>query len=323
MSDAIVSNPGWRDYWKADVRASCMPENEQTAQEIADTWRRWFGGCAGGSRILDIATGNGIVLTHAAAAGRAANRAFALTGVDLADIDPLRYVTSLEDDMRAARFIGGVAAEQLPFEADSFDVVVSQYGLEYADMPRALAEVARVLAAGGQLHWLAHSEDSEVVQQNRELAREVEYLLAPRGPVYYMNTFVARQRRRKDMQYSVKMLNDSFAQAYEFCRLNPPAKVVHEVCSGFADIANRWQMYDPADLSRMLEEAERRLLGHGARIQSLLNAIMTPARLQAVKELLGPVKWQDVSIDPVRVGAGPSEIGVHVHARRRATSSVL
>src|SRR5688572_314851 len=239
----MTSNAGWRDYWKADVRASCMPENEQTAQEIAGTWQKWFAECPGGGRILDIATGNGIVLTHAAVAGRALNRAFALTGVDLADIDPLRYVTSLEDDMRAATFIGGVAAEHLPFDAESFEVVVSQYGLEYADLGSALAEVARVLVPGGTLHWLAHSDSSEVVQQNREQALEVDYLLAPRGPVYYMNTFVARQRRWKDMQYSVTMLNESFAQAYEFCKTHPLAKVVQEVCSGFADIANGWQSY--------------------------------------------------------------------------------
>ncbi|HKU15716.1 MAG TPA: class I SAM-dependent methyltransferase [Steroidobacteraceae bacterium] len=316
MSNAIVSNPGWRDYWKADRRASCMPENEHTAQEIAATWQRWFGDCAGGSRILDIATGNGIVLTHAAAAGRALNRAFALTGVDLADIDPLRYVTSLEDDMRAARFIGGVAAEQLPFEAGSFDAVVSQYGLEYADMSRALAEVARVLAPGGTLHWLAHSDASEVVVQNREQAREVEYLLAPRGPVHYMNTFVARQRRRKDMQYSINMLNESFAQAYEFCKTHPPAKVVQEVCSGFADIANRWQAFDPADLAQMLAQAQQRLVGHRARIESLLGAVLTPTRLQSVEACLTRAPWRNLTIAAVRVGEGPSEIGVHVRAER-------
>lgn len=317
MTDAIVSNPGWRDYWKADRRASCMPENERTAQEIAATWQKWFTGCPGGSRILDIATGNGIVLTHAAAAGRALNRAFALTGVDLADIDPLRYVSSLEDDMRAARFIGAVAAEHLPFDADSFDVVVSQYGLEYADIGRALAEVARVLVSGGTLHWLAHSDTSEVVQQNREQALEVEYLLAPRGPVYYMQTFIARQRRHKDMQYSVKMLNESLAQAYEFCKTHPPAKVVHEVCSGFADIANRWQAYDPADLAKMLEEAGRRLVHHRSRIQSLLDAVMTPARLQSVQTCLTQAPWQNLTILEVRVGEGPSEIGLHIRAERR------
>lgn len=316
MSDAIVSNPGWRDYWKADRPASCMPEDERTAQEIAGVWQRWFAECAGGSRILDIATGNGIVLNHAAIAGRTLNRAFALTGVDLADIDPLRYVTSLEDDMRAARFIGGVAAEKLPFDAADFEVVVSQYGLEYADLQRALSEVARVLAPGGILHWLAHSDASEVVLQHREQAAEVEYLLAPRGPVYYMNTFVARQRRHKDMQYSVKMLNESFAQAFDFCKAHPPAKVVHQVCSGFADIANRWQAFDPADLAKMLEESERRLLSHGARIQSLLGAVLTPARLEIVKGLLTQAPWRNLAIDAVLVGQGPGEIGVHIRAER-------
>lgn len=317
MSGDIVGNPGWHDYWKADRRASCMPENERTAQEIAGLWQQWFAECPGGSRILDIATGNGIVLAHAAAAGRVHDRAFALTGVDLADIDPLRYVSSLEDDLRAAKFFGGVAAERLPFEDCSFDIVVSQYGLEYADLSRALGEVARVLGPGGTLHWLAHSDASEVVQQHREQAVEVDYLLAPRGPVYYMNTFVARQRRRKDMAYSVTMLNESFAQAYEFCRAHPPAKVVHEVCSGFAEIANRWQAYDPADLARILAEAQRRLIDHRSRIRSLLDAVMTPARLQAARESLTRAAWRAPTMTEVRVGEGPSEIGVHIRAQRR------
>lgn len=316
MSDPIVSNPGWRDYWKADRPASCMPEDESTAQEIARVWQGWFAEYPGGSRILDIATGNGIVLNHAAATGRALHRAFALTGVDLADIDPLRYVSSLEDDMRAARFIGAVAAENLPFDAASFDVAVSQYGLEYADLPRALAEVARVLAPGGALHWLAHSDASEVVIQHREQAREAEYLLAPRGPVYYMNAFVSRQRRHKDMEYSVKMLNASFAQAFEFCKAHPPAKVVSEVCSGFADIANRWQAYDPAALAKMLEETERRLLGHAARIHSLLGAVLTPARLESVRAYLAQPPWRKLTIDAVLVGQGPGEIGLHIRAER-------
>jgi SAM-dependent methyltransferase len=221
--------------------------------------------------------------------------------------------------MRAATFIGSVAAEHLPFEAGSFDVVVSQYGLEYAALDQALAEVARVLAPGGMLHWLAHSESSEVVQQNREQALEVEYLLAARGPVYYMNTFVARQRRRKDLQYSMEMLNESFARAYEWCKVHPPAKVVQEMCSGFADIANRWQAYDPGDLARMLEDSERRLTSHSARIRSLLDAVMTPQRRQSLQAILTQPLWRKLTLDPVRVGEGPSEIGLHIRAERGAS----
>ena len=78
---------GWADYWKADCAASCEPENPATALEIARLWQGWLSGFADGSRILDVATGNGIVLTHAANAARTSGRRFALTGVDLAAPD--------------------------------------------------------------------------------------------------------------------------------------------------------------------------------------------------------------------------------------------
>jgi ubiquinone/menaquinone biosynthesis C-methylase UbiE len=44
------------------------------------------------------------------------------------------------------------SAERLPFEAGSFDVVVTRYSAHHwADVPHALAECARVLATGGRL----------------------------------------------------------------------------------------------------------------------------------------------------------------------------
>jgi ubiquinone/menaquinone biosynthesis C-methylase UbiE len=44
------------------------------------------------------------------------------------------------------------AAEQLPFEGNSFDLVVTRYSAHHwADVPRALAECARIIAPGGKL----------------------------------------------------------------------------------------------------------------------------------------------------------------------------
>ena len=80
----------------------------------------------------------------------AAGRELTLTGIDLADIDPARFLPEHRVDVAAARFIGNTAAESLPFADGSFDVVVSQYGLEYADLALALSEAVRVLASGGQ-----------------------------------------------------------------------------------------------------------------------------------------------------------------------------
>ena len=49
----------------------------------------------------------------------------------------------------AGRLIPG-RAEELPYERDSFDVVVAVASLEYSDMSRSVPEVARVLRPGGR-----------------------------------------------------------------------------------------------------------------------------------------------------------------------------
>jgi len=311
-----ATSPGWRDYWKADRPASCIAENPVTQQQIADVWRQWFVQRADGSRILDVATGNGIVLAHAASAARESGRAFQLTGVDLADIDPLRHVKDLDAGLRNATFIGGISAEQLPFAAQGFDAVVSQYGLEYGQLEKALEEVERVLAPGGDLRWLAHTEGSEVIQQHRDQALEVDFLLSPKGPVHFMNVFVTRLRRHKDMRHSISVVNASLAEAEAFCFEHPPAKVVRQVCEGFASVAARWQAYAVRDLEIMMDSAEQRLLMHRLRIKSLLAAVLSPPRLEAVRARLTGPQWTDCAISELRVGSASSEIGILIDARR-------
>lgn len=313
---SIHSGVGWRDFWKADCLASCVPDNPATAEQIAKTWRAWFAEFSDGSRILDVATGNGIVLAHAAASARSNGRSFVLTGVDLAAIDPKKYVSNLDQDLRSASFLGGVPAEKLPFAADSFDVVASQYGLEYADLDRALSEAARVLTAGGQLLWLAHSENSEIVRQHRQQVDDVDYLLSPRGPVYVMNKFVERQRKRKDFTYSRDMLTASFSEAEDYCRDHPPAEIVRELCGEFSNLLNRGFADRPADLAKKLTLARQRLISHRDRIRSLVAAVMTPDRIESIKTALEEPAWTGLSMDEIRVGTNESPIGLGIRAQR-------
>ena len=80
------------------------------------------------------------------------DRSLEMDAVDLARIQPAWL-----DGWRGAhplvhlRFHGGTSLEALPFAQAQFDLVTSQFGLEYGDFAPTLSELARVLRRGGRL----------------------------------------------------------------------------------------------------------------------------------------------------------------------------
>ena len=309
-------NAGWRDYWKLDKPASCIAAREATRTQIDSWWRSWFSQLSTGRRVLDIATGNGIVLAHAARAAEDRNICFELTGVDLADIDPLRYLSTPPAGLRKARFMGGVAAESLPFPAKSFDVVVSQYGLEYADLEKALSEVERVLRQEGRFRWLAHSEGSEVVLQNTDQHRQVDFLLGSKGVVSSMERLIERISKHRSTQSAIRSLAAALRNAELYCREYPPADIVQEICRGFADVASRWQAFYASDLAAMIKDTRQKLIAHRQRIEDMRAAVLTASRQNRVKSILSGPSWESVRVSELRVGKSPGSIGIVIESRR-------
>lgn len=97
-----------------------------------------------GDRVLDVACGTGILAREALARVGSGG---SVTGLD-AGAGMLAVAERLEP---AVHWRQGMA-EELPFADDTFDVVVSQFGLMFfADRGRALREMQRVLGPGGRL----------------------------------------------------------------------------------------------------------------------------------------------------------------------------
>ena len=92
-----------------------------------------FGGGLTGRRVLDIGTGAGVI------AGYLAERAGFVVSVDIVD-------ERVEPDVLFLL----VGDEELPFKAQSFDVVISNHLLDHVeDQEKHLREIHRVLADGG------------------------------------------------------------------------------------------------------------------------------------------------------------------------------
>jgi SAM-dependent methyltransferase len=98
-----------------------------------------------GERLLDIATGTGIVLRQARARRPDLGR---VVGLDLTP--GMLAVARDRSEGLDIEFVEGDALS-LPFEDGSFDVVTCQQGLQFfPDREQALREVVRVLAPGGR-----------------------------------------------------------------------------------------------------------------------------------------------------------------------------
>jgi SAM-dependent methyltransferase len=104
-----------------------------------------FAGIAPGERVLDVATGTGVV------ALAAAHRGARVSGLDLT---PALLDVARENAKIAGRDIEWTEGdvEALPYADASFDVVLSQFGHMFAPRPDvAIAQMRRVLRPGGRV----------------------------------------------------------------------------------------------------------------------------------------------------------------------------
>ena len=149
----------WNDFWAADRHGGgCLAASaEWHAIEAAQRriWKEFVKPIPRGGRVLDLATGNGVVMGWLLAE----RRDLRPVGVDLA--------SHLPRPPKGARSRGGVAMEALPFPDDSQDAVVSQFGVEYGDLTRVAREIGRVLKKGGRLGLITHRLDGPILAHNR------------------------------------------------------------------------------------------------------------------------------------------------------------
>ncbi len=118
---------------------------------------------ADAGRVLDIGCGAGQTLMAMDLGGWKA------VGIDI-DCDAL----ALGKEWSRGITLLSASAERLPFPTQSFDFVVSRVALPYTDIPRSIAEIARVLRPGGSL-WLTLHAPSMFRLRNIRSVRSAIY----------------------------------------------------------------------------------------------------------------------------------------------------
>ena len=140
-----------------------------------------------GAKVLDVACGNG----NAALA--AAHRFCHVVGVDYVPALLARGRERASAERLPIHFVEG-DAEQLPFPAESFDAVLSTFGVMFApDQERAASELVRVAKRGGKIALANWTPEGFVGRMLVTVGRHVPPPPGVASPIYWGNEARLRQ----------------------------------------------------------------------------------------------------------------------------------
>lgn len=158
MSDKNEQN--WGNYWQGRRASEALVGvGVEHSTQLAQFWKSSFKGLKAETKVLDMACGAGAVLRHAHDLG--INN---LTGVDISK----DAIKTMQAGLPTA--VGVVSTvDNTGLTERSYDIVVSQFGFEYAgnddDVLSCASEMARLIAPSGQFTALCHIVGGSIEQE--------------------------------------------------------------------------------------------------------------------------------------------------------------
>jgi SAM-dependent methyltransferase len=281
----------WSDFWAqggAGPASGCLPH---ALRQIDDVQKRLWASVvrplARGARVLDLATGDGAVLAKIASA----RRDLKLVGVDSAARLPAK--------LKGAQIKAGVAMERLPFPDGSFDLVTSQFGIEYGDVPAIVAEVARVLRPGSRFAFLVHHADGPIVAHNAPRRQALEAVIEGSDLLARARSLVAARAigplpTPASFAATVRELQARF----------PRQPVAAEFAAAVLQTLELSRGKSAGDALETLAELERRGRNDIGRTRALMAAARDADGISAMHEVLSSAGLACEQPQPVREASG-------------------
>jgi len=171
------SRNDWSAYWSQGHKTSFGNEFRHCYEgTIQEAWRAVFKTIKSKSKVLDLCTGNAALL-RLAEQDMDNFSEVNFTGVDYANVTASDKFTQLEN----IDLLFNVDIESLPIEKNSFDIVISNYGIEYSDLSKSLVEVSRVMSDKGHAIFICHFYDSVFIKNNKQELMMINAMLEKNG----------------------------------------------------------------------------------------------------------------------------------------------
>lgn len=171
-----VGLTAWENHWQKTNDTAAFEESTPLHNYLQTHWSNFLKQTISphnDTKLIDLACGKGTVSELAVSQGKAAN-----TGrLDIHCVDAsFSAVKNVAQRLSISAALQANCAN-LPYQNDSFDLVVSQFGIEYAPAHSA-KEFARILKSSGRFASVIHYKNGAIYQDCNEKRKLIEKILS-------------------------------------------------------------------------------------------------------------------------------------------------
>jgi SAM-dependent methyltransferase len=272
ISDHSRVADSWDNYWHDTDDIGAYSSDGVTHPAILAFWEQYFQTVKQAyntPRIIDIASGNGAVVERALAA-------FGDAPADLTCLDVSE--AAIKNILDRFPQVDGIVtdARSIPLDSGSFDVVTSQFGVEYAGL-EAINEVARLLAKGGQLTLLLHNQAGSIYRECVESLDAIVRLKDSGFIEHAIEMFKAgfeavRGADRAPYEAAAKKLAPALGALENIMTqygLDVAGDTICRLYNDVGDIHQKIQHYEPDDVLAWLNSINGELDAYAGRMSSM------------------------------------------------------
>ena len=301
------SEKGWSDYWQKDSADGEVFVNAEGDRHpaLAEFWQAHFADLDHGARVIDLASGAGSIYAHLPE-----EHTFQLSAADISDI----ALAALQERFPQVSAIV-CSADSIPLDDQSFDAVVTQFGVEYAGVD-AFAEAARLVAPGGRFVGLCHIQDGYIDSDNQEqlaAARIVaEQAFIDHASRLITAVFSADPAALKDAQDAFAKAATPVGERMRRCR-----KGIHTyLFQGFRQLYEKRQQYDLGDITGWLDAMRGELDVNLERLSRMCGAALSESDVRDIKRIFEAQGLVDVNCTPFETPGNKLPVAWKITARK-------
>ncbi len=288
-SDSTKVHNSWNKYWQGTGNIGAFTSGGASHPAISTHWEIFFNNIKRdfeNPAIIDIASGNGAVIEYALNVFGTENNDITSQDVSIAAIE------NIYNRFPSAKGIVS-DARSIPRDTASFDIVTSQFGVEYAGQD-AIYESARLVTEGGILGLVLHSESGSIHQECIESLDAVKRMQASGFIPFAIEMFDAGFKAvqgsdRSEYDIAAKKLAPAIIELEEIMKQygqDVAGNTIVRLYNDVAQIHEKIQNYEADEILDWLRKMDEELKAYVGRMSSMSKSAIDKSDFNNIKSNL-------------------------------------